>query len=185
MALVPLLGKPGTREIPVGKLPSEGDFLQLLHGEIEARGGTVSSREVKDLCCRIKEEKCQNKGGEGTEVESGEALGMDEVHCLARGQPCLMGKMKKGWREAALPMKSDDYNILEQFKKLKQNFDKNKKPQQRAKHSQMADKYNKTTVNMAPSNWEEQIRHDTALTSARREEKINLLADYIGKNSTR
>ena len=55
---MPLLGKPGTREIHVGKLPSEGDFLQLLHGEIEARGGTVSSREVKDLCCRIKEDKC-------------------------------------------------------------------------------------------------------------------------------
>ena len=49
--LLPLLGKPGTWDIPVGKLPSEGDFLQLLHGEIEARGGTVSSREVKDLCC--------------------------------------------------------------------------------------------------------------------------------------
>ena len=48
----------------------------------------MSSREVKDLCCRIKEDKCQCEGGKGTEVESGEALGMDEVHCLARGQPC-------------------------------------------------------------------------------------------------
>ena len=54
MALVPLLGKPGTRDIPGGKLPSEGDFLQLLHGEIEARGGNVGSRAVKDLCCKIK-----------------------------------------------------------------------------------------------------------------------------------
>ena len=91
--LLPLLGKPGTWDIPVGKLPSEGDFLQLLHGEIEARGGTVSSREVKDLCCGIKEDKCQCEGGKGTEVESGEALGMDKVHCLARGQPCLIPKI--------------------------------------------------------------------------------------------
>ena len=55
MALVPLLGKPGTREIPVGKLPLEGDFLQLIHGKVEAKGGTASSRGLKDPCCKVKD----------------------------------------------------------------------------------------------------------------------------------
>ena len=49
------------------------------------------------------------------------------MHCKARGEPCLMAKMKKGWQEAALPVKSSDFNIMEQFKKIKQNFDKSKK----------------------------------------------------------
>ena len=45
MALVPLLGKPGTREVPVGKLLSENDFLQLLHGEVDARGAVQATQD--------------------------------------------------------------------------------------------------------------------------------------------
>ena len=107
------------------------------------------------------------------------------MHCKARGQLCLMAIIQKGWKEAALPMKSSDYHILEQLKKIKQNFDKNKKPQQKAKHGQMALKYFNTTVNLAPSTWEEDIRHDSVLTAARKDEKIRLLGDYISENSTR
>ena len=44
VALVPLLGKPATRYLPGGKLPSDGDFLELLHGKVEARGGFVGFR---------------------------------------------------------------------------------------------------------------------------------------------
>ena len=55
MALVPLLGKPA--DIPKGKLPSEGDFLLLLHGEVEARSGFRSFRGIIDLCCRVTSDK--------------------------------------------------------------------------------------------------------------------------------
>ena len=82
-------------------------------------------------------------------------------------------------------MKSSDYKIIEQFKKIKQSFDKSKKPQQKAKHNQMASKYCETTVNLAQNSWEEDIRKDSVLTAARRDEKIHLMADYIGPNSTR
>ena len=46
MELVPLLGKPATTDIPGGKLPSEGDFLQLLHGFVEAGGGFLGLEEI-------------------------------------------------------------------------------------------------------------------------------------------
>ena len=71
MALVPLLGKPATRDIPGGKLPSEGDFLQLLHGEVEDRGGFRGFRGIGDLCCTIRKDKCQCDGGENVGLEAG------------------------------------------------------------------------------------------------------------------
>ena len=79
MALVPLLGKPATRDIPGGKLPSEGDFLQLLHGEVEDRGGFRGFRGIGDLCCTIRKDKCQCDGGE-------ERVGREEVVGPRRGK---------------------------------------------------------------------------------------------------
>ena len=122
MALVPLLGKPATRDIPEGKLPSEGDFLLLLHGEVEARGGFRGFRGISDLCCKVKSDKCQCDGGEnvgeegggegegeGREAEQGRSA--EKMHCKARGQPCLMAIIQKGWKEAALPVKSSSCNL--------------------------------------------------------------------------
>ena len=140
---------------------------------------------MKDLCCKIKDDKCQCEGGEETEGGSGDAPRLDGVHCLARGQPCLMAKLKKPWKEAKLPLKAKDHHILEILKKIIDKFNNNKKAHQKAKHSNMAEKYYTTTVNLAPSTWEEEIRHDPVLTATRRNEKITLLADYIGKHSTR
>ena len=96
-----------------------------------------------------------------------------------------MAKLKKPWKEAKLPLKAKDHHILEILKKIIDKFNNNKKAHQKAKHSNMAEKYYTTTVNLAPSTWEEEIRHDPVLTATRRNEKITLLADYIGKHSTR
>ena len=75
MALVPLLGQPSTREVPGGKLPSEGDFHRLLHGEVEQRGGFRGFRGISDLCCTIEKDKCQCEGGDPVVVEAGEEVG--------------------------------------------------------------------------------------------------------------
>ena len=75
MALVSLLGKPATRYIPEGKLPCEGDFLLLLHGVVEARGGFRGFRGISDLCCTI--DKCQCDGG-GNVGEEGGGEGEEE-----------------------------------------------------------------------------------------------------------
>ena len=127
MALMPLLGKPATRDIPEGKLPSEGDFLLLLHGEVEARGGFRGFRGISDLCCTVKSDKCQCEGddnvgeegggegegeeggGGGREAEQGRSA--EKKHCKARGQPCLIAIIQKGWKEAALPVKSSSCNL--------------------------------------------------------------------------
>ena len=71
MALVPLLDMPATRDIPGGKLPSEGDFLQLLRGKVEESGCFRVFRGIGDLCCTIRKDKCQCDGGEDVGLEAG------------------------------------------------------------------------------------------------------------------
>ena len=48
-------------------------------------------------------------GGEGREAEQGRSA--EKMHCKARGQPCLMAIIQKGWKEAALPVKSSSCNL--------------------------------------------------------------------------
>ena len=111
MALVPLMGQPSTREVPGGKLPLDGNFLRLLHGEVEERGGFRGFRGIDDICCTIEKDQCQCKGGDPVVVEAAEKSGEGgsdgalnrKVHCKSRGQPCLMAKMRNSWQEAVLP----------------------------------------------------------------------------------
>ena len=93
-----------------------------------------------------------------------------------------MAKIKKNWEEAHLPIKDLDSNILRSLVKIKNDFDKKKR---HGFSEGELEALKKTTVNLAPSDWESRILADRLTSAAQHIVKINILKDYLSANGTR
>ena len=69
---------------------------------------------------------------------------------------CDNFRIKKAWKEASLPLKSDK-DIIDLLAKLKKTFDYKKKAGL-ANIEDYVIKIKKTTLNLAPADWEKRIR---------------------------
>ena len=104
------------------------------------------------------------------------------MSCLQLGSPCLLAKVKKNWEDARLPLKDQDNHILRVLEKVKSAHDKKKK-----NGLTEADivQLKKTTVNLAPQDWERQILADNVTSAVQHKAKIAVMRDYLCPEGTR
>ena len=102
--------------------------------------------------------------------------------CLQLGSPCILAKVKKNWEDAKLPLKDQDDHILRVLEKVKSAHDKKKKNGLTEADIAML---KKTTVNLAPQDWESRILADELTSAAQHQEKIAVMRDYLCPEGTR
>ena len=176
--LIPSLGVSGLAAIPAGKLPSHHDFIRLLfhHQHYNFQGFSG----IRSISCTVdnktKKARCHVEGDPTS-------LWCDtRASCFQLGCPCLLAKIKKNWEDAELPLKDQDDNILRGLEKVKSAFDKKKK--NGLSQADIAE-MKKTTVNLAPQDWERRILADQLTSAAQHQEKIALMRDYLSPEGTR
>ena len=165
--LVPIFESPSIAWAPEEKLPSEADLVLMIYNYNE-RLGKVG---LNSMCCAIKQKECICYSEEG---------------CLISGVPCLMRRVKERWIEARMPLQKDDFNILRIMKKVKAKFDsKNKNRLSEVTRRSFVESLRKTTMNLAPRDWEVEIKADRVLSREQHESKIAILRDYISPGASR
>ena len=94
-----------------------------------------------------------------------------------------MAKVKKNWEDARLPLKDQDDHILRVLEKVRSAHDKKKKK------NGLTEAYivelKKTTVNLAPQDWESKILADNLTSAVQHQEKIAVMRDYLCPEGTR
>jgi hypothetical protein len=96
-----------------------------------------------------------------------------------------MAIMKRRWREAELPVKDLDKDIIRVFVTVKKNFDaKTKNRMSEETKAVFVAKLRATTVNLAPTDYTARISREQT-SREDHEQKIRLLEDYVGKTATR
>ena len=90
--------------------------------------------------------------------------------------------MKKNWEAARLPLKDRDNDIIGVLEKVKSAHDKKKK--NGLTEVDIA-KLKKSTVNLAPQDWERKILADNLTSAVQHKEKIALMRDYLCPEGTR
>ena len=170
---IPALGVVGLAAIPPGKLASHHDFLRLLfhhlHYRVQGFKG-IASKACK-INCKTKKARCRDQVDDPTSTWS-------EVRtsCLQLGSPCILAKVKKNWEEAEFPLKDHNFNILQVLNKVKKDFDKKKK---NGLQEEYLETLKKTTLNLAPKDWESRILNDRLMSSAQHRAKIMIMRDYL------
>ena len=176
--LIPSLGITGLAAIPPGKLSSHYDFIRLLfhhqHYNFQGFNG------LKSICCKI---DSKTKKGRCHEEGDPNSVWCDtRASCLQLGSPCLLAKVKKNWEAARLPLKDRDNDIIGVLEKVKSAHDKKKK--NGLTEVDIA-KLKKSTVNLAPQDWERKILADNLTSAVQHKEKIALMRDYLCPEGTR
>ena len=105
---------------------------------------------------------------------------------MLSGVPCLMARVKERWIESKMPLQKDDFNILRIMKKVKSKFDtKNKNRLSEMTRRAFVESLQKTTMNLAPRDWEAEINADRVLSREQHKSKIAILRDYISPGASR
>ena len=176
--LIPSLGITGLAAIPPGKLASHHDFIRLLfhHQHYNFLGFSG----LKSISCKIdsktKKARCHEEGDPTS-------LWCDiRASCLQLGCPCLLAKVKKHWEVARLPLKDQDDHILRVLEKVKSAHDKKKK--NGLTEADIAE-LKKSTVDLAPKDWERKILADNLTSAVQHKQKIALMRDYLCPEGTR
>ena len=168
--VIPLLGLEPLGQAPPGIVVSEAEAIQLIWGHVNSdfRG----FRGIAGVSCKLSGRKsvCLESGG-----------------CRERGVPCLMFKVKEQWVEAGIPTFNEDRQIISKLSNLKSLFDKKRNNKKLSNQNKQIflDKLQHTTLNLAPVDWEDRIKREKFLSAAVNAERIRVVKDYIGKDSTR
>ena len=163
--LIPSLGITKLAAIPPGKLASHHDFVRLLfhHQQYNFQG----FNGLRSVCCMI---DSKTKKGRCHEEGDPTSLWCDTgTSCLQLGPPCLMAKVKKNWEDARLPLQDQDDHILRVLEKVRSAHDKKKK--NGLTEADIAE-LKKTTVNLAPQDWERKILADNVTSAVHHKEKL-------------
>ena len=141
--LVPVLQIPPILSLPPKSLPSEADYLRLLHGDTPPH-------------CKIKKRK---------------AICYDEGGCQDKNAPCVLYKIKKTWIMPALPIKDRDDNIVRMFDKIKAKLASKKKAMSSGRlleksRQEFCRSLSETTINLAPEDYEAKVKADHALSAS-------------------
>ena len=149
--IIPSLGITGLAAIPPGKLASHHDFLRLLfHHQHYNLNGFKGIRSVScKLDSKTKKARCHEEGDPTS-------LWCDtRASCLQLGSPCLLAKVKENWETARLPLKDNDDHLFRVLEKVKSGYDK--VGGRRGLTEADIEVLKKTTVNLAPQDWEKRI----------------------------
>ena len=176
--MIPLLGVSGLAVVPPGKLASHHDFLRLLFHHLHYN--LTGFQGVPSICCKVDSKTKRTRCKEVSELTT--PWSETRAGCIQSGSPCLMAKIKKNWEEAHLPIKDLDSNILRSLVKIKSDFDKKKR---HGFSEGEVEALKKTTVDLAPSDWESRILADRLTSAAQHIVKINILKDYLSADGTR
>ena len=114
----------------------------------------------------------------------GESSCHGEGACVEQQQPCLLQVVKKNWKEIGISLKIDK-DIIRMMKDVKGKFDKARGKMSAAKKDELVTSLKETTLNIAASNWKQKVNQDSSLNAAWRQEKIDFIEDYIGREATR
>ena len=175
--LIPLLGEYGMAAVPVGKLASHCDFLRVLYHHIHYK--SIGFQGIRSIVCRIDSNK---KARCGESKEGTEAWCDVRAGCLQLGSPCLLAKIKKNWNDAHLPLKDNDEHLLRALEKIKKGVDKKKR---HGLSREDTEALKRSTVNLAPEDWEQKILADRFLSAPQRRAKISLMRDYLCPDGSR
>ena len=106
---------------------------------------------------------------------------------MARGQRCILYKLKQRWLEAVLPIQTDK-NIIAKMKVVYKEYNNARKSINRmgeGKRRELVDRWGADTFDLSVNNWEAAIHGDPVLSPADKEQKIALMLDYLGEDATR
>ena len=159
---MPVLQIPPILSLPPKSLPSEADYLRLLHGDTPPH-------------CKIKKRK---------------AICYDEGGCQDKNAPCVLYKIKKTWIMPALPIKDRDDNIVRIFDKIKAKLALKKKAMSSGRlpeesRQEFCRSLSETTINLAPEDYEAKVKADRALSASHKKKMLDILSDYLGKDGSR
>ena len=175
--IIPSLGITGLAAIPPGKLASHHDFLRLLfHHQHYNLNGFKGIRSVScKLDSKTKKARCHEEGDPTS-------LWCDtRASCLQLGSPCLLAKVKENWETARLPLKDNDDHLLRVLEKVKSGYDK--VGGRRGLTEADIEVLKKTTVNLAPQDWEKRILNDSLTSAVQHRMKIDSRSEIDNKFS--
>ena len=68
---------------------------------------------------------------------------------------------------------------------VKAKFNKARGKMSEVKKDELVTSLKETTLNIAASNWKQKVNQDCSLNAAWRQEKVEFIEDYIGREATR
>ena len=101
--------------------------------------------------------------------------------CLQLGSPCLLAKVKENWETARLPLKDNDDHLFRVLEKVKSGYDK--VGGRRGLTEADIEVLKKTTVNLAPQDWEKRILNDSLTSAVQHRMKIDSRSEIDNKFS--
>ena len=170
MERLPFLGGRPIVELEERKLASCAEVLRRQFGWFGNRNGAI--RAPKTVTCSLDSKAV--------------AMCFQPGKCQDQGKPCFMFEVKKLSVAAGLPLVSD-FVLLSRLEKMHnshrstiKNMDKMTDEQEEAKVSEL-----EQTFNIFAENWREMIENDDVLNMEEKEEKIEVLEDYLEEHGTR
>ena len=85
--------------------------------------------------------------------------------------------MKENWETARLPLKDNDDHLLRVLEKVKSGYDK--VGRRRGLTEADVEVLKKSTVNLAPQDWEKRILNDSLTSEVQHRMKIAVMQDYL------
>ena len=165
---LPFLGGPPMDKLEDNKLPSEAEVLRRLCGKSGNVSGAI--RAPRSLSCRLDSKRvagCTKPGG-----------------CLENNVPCFFYEVKQTWPN--LPIVSD-HRVLSKLEKLHTRYIAIKKSMHRYDEEEEEAFVNELekTFDISTEGWREEIEDDEVLSREEKEEKKEVLEDYLKDGGTR
>ena len=170
LARLPFLGGPPMVHLEANKLASSAEVVRRIYGWSGNISGSI--RGPKNISSRLDNKRvagCTKPGG-----------------CLDNNNPCLLYEVMRPGIDAKLPVMSA-YRVLTKLEKLHTSYKDLRKHQDRFTEGEEEAKANELekTFNIFMEGWRETIEEDNLITREKKEEKIQLLEDYLEDGGTR
>ena len=168
-ALRPLIGS-SLEDVPVAKLPSQKDVLRVIAHYRQQIG--CQKKPVSTFTCDVKRDKtasCNDADG----------------GCVARGERCLLYKVKKIWIQAGLYTVTDS-RIIEKLIKIQEKYNeiirhlKRKTKKEEDNRNEFLEIIEKT-FDISDPNCRLAIVNDKNRSEQAKEDDLKFFDDYIGK----
>ena len=154
---VPLLA------VPPGSLASRSEVLRII---FSYNGGNMRGFRFTNMHCKLN--------------TAGTTCSDPEEGCIAKGDLCIYRRIKAGWD--IFPCISD-LAAIRKIERLKARYDIC--VIQRGEDKQQTIEELATTFNFEAPDFETQIKSDRALSPEEKDQKLQVLMDYIGPEATR